>query len=189
MAARYRAPKVDPAMDDLDVDPLISARQKEIVEGFVNAANPDRILAQATIVETALIGGHYFAPTLYGGIDPDGPLAQSEIFGPVQVIIPFDTEADAVNIANGTAYGLVASIWTRDGARQMGVAKAIRSAIFSSTTTALVAAWSCPSAGLENPAMAAKKASRLYTDFPSSKPSPPITGDGRLRFRCPYPNR
>lgn len=127
MAARYREIKVGPAMDNLDVGPLISARQKEIVEGFVNAANPDRIIAQATVVDTAPEGGHYFAPTLYGGIDPDDPLAQNEIFGPVQAIIPFDTEEDALRIANGTAYGLVASIWTKDGARQMRLAKAVRS--------------------------------------------------------------
>ncbi|MGE4610928.1 MAG: aldehyde dehydrogenase family protein [Paracoccaceae bacterium] len=127
MAARYRDLKVGPAIDDLDVGPLISARQKEIVEGFVSAANPDRILAQATIVGTAPKGGHYFAPTLFSGIDPDDPLAQNEIFGPVQAIIPFETEEDAIKIANNTAYGLVASIWTRDGARQMRMAKAIRS--------------------------------------------------------------
>ena len=127
MAERYRALKVGPAMDDLDVGPLISARQKEIVEGFVNAADPARIVAQATIVDSAPAGGHYFAPTLYGGIEADDPLAQDEIFGPVQVIIPFDTEEDALRIANGTAYGLVASIWTLNGARQMRMAKAIRS--------------------------------------------------------------
>ena len=127
MAGRYRELKVGPAVDDLDVGPLISARQKEIVEGFVNAADPARILAQATIVDTAPTAGHYFAPTLYGGIDPDDSLAQNEIFGPVQAIIPFDTEEDALRIANGTAFGLVASIWTRDGARQMRLAKAVRS--------------------------------------------------------------
>jgi len=127
MASRYNELKVGPAIDDLDVGPLISARQKDIVEGFINAANPDRILAQATIVETAPEAGHYFAPTLYGGIDPNDPLAQNEIFGPVQAIIPFDTEEDALRIANNTAYGLVASIWTRDGARQMRMAKSIKS--------------------------------------------------------------
>ncbi len=126
MAARYRALKVGPAIEDHDVGPLISARQKSIVEGFVNAADPARIIASATIVDNAPSGGHYFAPTLYSGINPDDVLAQDEIFGPVQVIIPFDSESDALKIANSTAYGLVAAIWTSDGARQMRLAKKLR---------------------------------------------------------------
>ncbi len=126
MAKRYRQLRVGPAVDDLDVGPLISARQKAIVEGFVAAADPKRILAQAEIVKGAPTGGHYFAPTLYGGIGPEESLAQDEIFGPVQVLIPFEDEAEAIKIANGTAYGLVASVWTRNGARQMRIAKALR---------------------------------------------------------------
>ncbi len=126
MAARYKELVVGQAMDDLDIGPLISARQKDIVEGFVNAAPAARILAQARLAEGLPQGGHYFAPTLYGGIDPDDPLAQAEIFGPVQAIIPFDDEADALRIANGTAYGLVASVWTANGARQMRMAKKLR---------------------------------------------------------------
>jgi aldehyde dehydrogenase (NAD+) len=66
-------------------------------------------------------------PHLFADVSPNHALAQEEIFGPVQVIIPFETEDDAIAIANGTDYGLVASIWTQDGARQMRLAKKLRS--------------------------------------------------------------
>ncbi|UJQ93343.1 aldehyde dehydrogenase family protein [Mariluticola halotolerans] len=127
MAERYRALKVGPAVADLDVGPLISARQKEIVTGFLDLIGDGRIVAQAEIVGDAPAGGHYVAPTLVADVTPDHRLAQEEIFGPVQVVIPFDTEEDAIAIANGTDFGLVAGIWTNDGGRQMRLARAISS--------------------------------------------------------------
>ena len=80
----------------------------------------------ARIAEGAPEAGHYVPATLFADVPPDHPLARDEIFGPVQVAIPFDTEEEAVAIANGTDYGLVASVWTENGARQMRMAKAIR---------------------------------------------------------------
>ena len=71
--------------------------------------------------------GHYVRPTLFDDVPADHPLAQEEIFGPVQVLIPFKDETEAVRIANSTDYGLVAGIWTRDGARQLRLAKALKS--------------------------------------------------------------
>ncbi len=126
MAERYRALKVGPAMDDLDVGPLISARQKEIVSGLLDFADEAGFAARGEIVSSAPAGGHYLAPALLADVDPAHKLAQDEIFGPVQAVIPFETEEEAVAIANGTDYGLVAGVWTRDGARQMRIAKSIR---------------------------------------------------------------
>ena len=127
MSERYGNLRVGPASEDLDVGPLISARQRAVVAGFLDIARNDNLTfaAQGTIVDHAPGGGHYIAPTLIAGLTPDHALAQDEIFGPVQVILPFDSEEEAVAIANGTDYGLVAGIWTRDGGRQMRLAKSI----------------------------------------------------------------
>lgn len=123
LTAEINALTIGPAMEDARVGPLVSARQKALVDGFLAQARPDQILAQATLPNDLPEGGHYVAPTLIGHITPDHPLAQDEIFGPVVVLIPFDDEDDAIRIANGTKYGLVASIWSADGGRQMRLAK------------------------------------------------------------------
>ena len=126
MAARYSDLQAGAALDDLDVGPLVSMRQKEIVEGFLSKGADLTIAAQGRIVDDAPNGGAYVRPTLFADVSPDHSLAQDEIFGPVQVIMPFDDEDEAVAIANGTDFGLVASCWTRDGARQMRMAKRLR---------------------------------------------------------------
>lgn len=126
MAAAYTALTVGPAASDPSVGPLISARQLQIVTGFLDQGQGLTIAAQGQIMADAPAGGHYVAPTLFADVPPDHVLAQQEIFGPVQVLIPFDTEAEALAIANGTAFGLVAAVWTRDGGRQMRLSKALR---------------------------------------------------------------
>ncbi len=128
MAERYRALRVGPALEDPDVGPLISARQRDTVLAYLALADAGRlkVAARAPLPDSLPVGGCYVAPTLLAPVAADHRLAQEEIFGPVQVVIPFDGEADALAIANGTAYGLVAGVWTRDGSRQWRMARGLR---------------------------------------------------------------
>jgi aldehyde dehydrogenase (NAD+) len=128
MAERYRSLRVGPAMGDLDVGPVISQRQRELIEGFLEHANTSglNLVAQASLDDSAAASGYYVRPTLFGPASAEGRLAQEEIFGPVQVLIPFDDEGDAVAIANGTAFGLVAGVWTRDGSRALRLAHKLK---------------------------------------------------------------
>jgi aldehyde dehydrogenase (NAD+) len=120
--------RVGPALADLDLGPLISRRQQQRVWDYLSQAQADQvpIAAQGTVVEDAPQSGFYQAPTLLRDVPPGHRLAQEEIFGPVLAALAFDDEAEAVALANATPFGLVAGLWTRDGARQMRVARRLR---------------------------------------------------------------
>ena len=113
---------------DLDVGPLIRATQKERVLGFLEDAHTAGIatVAQGSVVPEAPPGGFYAAPTLLRDVPPEHRLAQEEIFGPVLCAMPFDDEDHAVQLANGTRFGLVAGVWTQQGARQLRMARRLQ---------------------------------------------------------------
>jgi len=120
--------RVGPALADLDVGPLIRQTQQQRVWDYLSQAQADHvtIAAQGSVVDDAPDTGFYQAPTLLRDVPPSHRLAQEEIFGPVLAALPFDDEADAIRIANGTRFGLVAGLWTSDGARQMRLARRLR---------------------------------------------------------------
>jgi aldehyde dehydrogenase (NAD+) len=120
--------RVGPALADLDVGPLIRRNQLQRVWDFLSQAQRDGIemAAQGQVVEDAPQGGFYQAPTLLRDVPAGHRLAQEEIFGPVLAAMPFDTEDEAIALANGTRFGLVAGVWTRDGARQLRLARKLR---------------------------------------------------------------
>jgi aldehyde dehydrogenase (NAD+) len=126
MAERYVQLRVGPAMNDLDLGPVISARQQSIIQRYIEKGDDLTMAARGRLHEQAIDGGYYVEPTLFCDVDPQHALAQEEIFGPVQVVIAFDDDDHALQIANGTPYGLVAAIWSKDGARQMRLAKRLK---------------------------------------------------------------
>jgi aldehyde dehydrogenase (NAD+) len=128
LAERFAKLQVGSHDMDLDCGPLISAGQRDRVQSFVAAARKDKIpvLAEAKLAPNLPPGGYYAAPTLFGPVPPSNNLACEEVFGPVLSAIPFEDEADAIRIANGTPYGLAAGIWSVDGARALRVANAMR---------------------------------------------------------------
>ena len=127
MTAKYKMLLVGSAMDDLDIGPLISKKQHEIVSDYIRQGTDLELAAKGKFNADINNDGFYCLPHLFVDVPPDHSLAQNEIFGPVQIIIPFEDEDHAIEIANGTGFGLVASVWTQDGSRQMRMAQRLRS--------------------------------------------------------------
>lgn len=133
LASAFRSRVVgDPRRENVDIGPLISSAQAQRVRDMVAQAKSQgaRTLAGEDL-PTGLPSDAYVAPTLLVGVDPDSQVAQTEVFGPVIVALPYDDEDDAVAIANSTPYGLAGSVWSPNAERAMRLARRVRSGTVS----------------------------------------------------------
>jgi aldehyde dehydrogenase (NAD+) len=128
LKARFEQVKAGTPEMDHELGPVINANQKARIEKMLARAEA----AGATVLATGQIaagvpeGGNWVTPRIYTNIDPASEIAREEVFGPVLIVMPFDTEEEAISLANGTDYGLVAGVWSKDGSRAMRVARRVR---------------------------------------------------------------
>jgi aldehyde dehydrogenase (NAD+) len=128
LARRFSQLRVGASASDPDVGPVINARQQRRIMSYLELARNDGILivAQGSLLPDAPANGFYVLPTLLGDVPVKHRLCQEEIFGPVLTVTRFESEAEAIAIANDTPFGLVAGVWTANGGRQLRVANALR---------------------------------------------------------------
>jgi acyl-CoA reductase-like NAD-dependent aldehyde dehydrogenase len=125
VAATSKVKVGDPSLEDTEMGPLISAAHRATVASYLDGVE-SRFRGEAPETER----GFWFPCTLVEAGNDDR-IAREEVFGPVAAVIPFADEAEAVRLANDTPYGLSGSIWTRDGARALRVARALDTGVLS----------------------------------------------------------
>ncbi|NKQ56745.1 aldehyde dehydrogenase family protein [Amycolatopsis sp. K13G38] len=118
----------DPADDATKLGPMVSAVQRDRVLSYVRQGIEDgaRLLTGSPEPSRRHSRGYFVEPAVFSEVDPNARIAQEEIFGPVLSIIPYDTDEEAVAIANGTPYGLAGAVWSADAQRAQRVARRLR---------------------------------------------------------------
>src|SRR5262249_47910069 len=108
------------------VGPMVSAAQRDRVRGYIANGMAEGAVLAAGGPEPPLPRGFYAAPTVFGGVSPQMTIAQEEVFGPVLSVIGYGDEDEAVEIANGTPYGLAGAVWSGEQERAVAFARRLR---------------------------------------------------------------
>jgi aldehyde dehydrogenase (NAD+) len=118
----------DPFAEDTRLGPLVSAAQRERVRGYITKGQEEgaKLLTGGVETPEGIDKGFFVRPTVFSDVTNDMTIAQEEIFGPVLSIIPYDTEEEAVAIANDSIYGLAGGVWSGDKERATKVARQLR---------------------------------------------------------------
>ena len=135
-AEATRAVKVGPPSDEAtEVGTLVSFKQRDRVQATTSRSGSARARRSWSVAsrrrDPALAEGAYLMPTVFDNVSNDMRIAREEIFGPVVSVIPFDTEEEALRLANATPYGLSGSIWSRDIGKALRAAKALQAGVIS----------------------------------------------------------
>jgi betaine-aldehyde dehydrogenase len=133
-AATLKVKVGDPADEATEVGTMVSLRQRQTVLDYIRIGREEgaRVVVGGGIPGgPAYAQGAYIEPTVFENVSSRMRIAQEEVFGPVVVVIPFDTEEEAIRLANDTPYGLSGSIWTRDIAKAIRAARGVRSGVIS----------------------------------------------------------
>ncbi len=121
----------DPMDPATEVGPVVAERQRARIEGYLDSGREEgATVALGGGRPSSMSKGWYVEPTVFTNVDNKMKIAQEEIFGPVLVVIPYGSDAQAVEIANDSNYGLCGSVWTGDNDRGLGVARQVRTGTY-----------------------------------------------------------
>ncbi|WP_055555672.1 aldehyde dehydrogenase [Streptomyces sp. NBRC 110028] len=155
----------DPLDDATELGPLAIAEQLEKVEGYVELGRSEggKVVCGGTRPDTGL-NGYFYSPTVFTGVDNTLRICQEEIFGPVATVLPFESEDEALSIANNSAYGLAAGVWTRDVNRVHRMASRLESGTVWANTYRSMSPMS-PRAGFKNSGMGTEHGTEVIREY------------------------
>ena len=171
VVAKMSATKLGPAVDSPGMGPLISEQQRSSVLAAIDAASSvgARLLTGGSELPETGSGGFFVSPTVFDQVDPTSDLAQEEIFGPVLAVMDFETEEEALALANGTRFGLIAGLWTRDLAKAHRVARELRCGQVYVNTFGAGTGIELPFGGFKNSGIGREKGIAGYLEYSQIK--------------------